>query len=106
MAILLRGCKPDNREPHDSLKLSFKNIQELCSNFVECKSFLESNSPHIFALSETNLRVLNDSSNFSVWGYLPLIQKDSTTHINGLAVYLKEGLPFAWDLPLENSADS
>ena len=24
----------------------------------------------------------------------------------GIAVYLKEGLPFAQDLPLENSADS
>ena len=24
----------------------------------------------------------------------------------GLAVYVKEGLPFAWDLSLENSADS
>ena len=24
----------------------------------------------------------------------------------GLAVYEKEGLPFAWDLSLENSADS
>ena len=26
--------------------------------------------------------------------------------MHGLAVYVKEGLPFAWDLPLENSADS
>ena len=26
--------------------------------------------------------------------------------MNGLAVYVKEGLPFAWDLPQENSADS
>ena len=38
--------------------------------------------------------------------YLPLIQKDSSTHIHGLAVYVKEGLPFARDLFLENSADS
>ena len=38
--------------------------------------------------------------------YLPLIQKDSSTHMHGLAVYIKEGLPFAQDLPLENSADS
>ena len=30
----------------------------------------------------------------------------SITHIHGLAVYLKDGLPFAWDLSLENSADS
>ena len=26
--------------------------------------------------------------------------------MHGLAVHVKEGLPFAWDLPLENSADS
>ena len=39
-------------------------------------------------------------------GYLPLIRKDSSTHIHGLAVYVKEGLPFARDLSLENSADS
>ena len=39
-------------------------------------------------------------------GYLPLIQKDSVTHMHGLGVYVKKGLPFAWDLSLENSADS
>ena len=47
-----------------------------------------------------------DSDNFSVTGYLPLIRKDSSTHNHGLAVYVKEGLPFARDLSLENSADS
>ena len=26
--------------------------------------------------------------------------------MHGLAVYVKEGLPFTWDLSLENSADS
>ena len=45
-------------------------------------------------------------SNISVRGYLPLIQKDSGTHMHGLAVYVKEGLPFTWNLSLENSADS
>ena len=39
-------------------------------------------------------------------GYLPLIRKDSSTHMHGLTVYVKEGLPFAWDLSLENFADS
>ena len=39
-------------------------------------------------------------------GYLPLIRKDSSSHMHGLAVYVKEGLPFARDLSLENSADS
>ena len=39
-------------------------------------------------------------------GYLDLVRKDSVTHMHGLAVYLKEGLSFAQDLSLENSADS
>ena len=88
VAILSKGCKPDNFEPHNSLKLSFTNIRGLCSNFVECESFLESNSPDILALCETNLDDSIDSGNFSVRGYLPLIQKDSTTHMHGLAVYV------------------
>ena len=96
----------DDLELHNSLKFSFTNIQGLCSNFVDCESFLESNSPDILALCKTNLDDSIDSGNFSVRGYLPLIRKDSVTHMHGLAVYLKEGLPFAWDLSLENSADS
>ena len=47
-----------------------------------------------------------DSDNFSVRDYLPLVRKDSSTHMHGLSVYVKEGLPFARDLFLENSADS
>ena len=47
-----------------------------------------------------------DSGNFSVRGYRSLIRKDSVTHMRGIAVYVKEGLPFARDLSLENSADS
>ena len=99
MAILSKVCKPDNFESHNSLKLSFTNIRGLRSNFVDCESFLESNSPDILALCETNLDDSIDSGNFSVRGYLPLIRKDSSTH-------MKEGLPFARDLSLENSADS
>ena len=38
--------------------------------------------------------------------YIPLIGKDSSTHMHGVAVYVKEGLPFARNLSLENSADS
>ena len=101
-----KGCKPDKFEPHNSLTLSFMNVRGLRSNFVECESFLESNSPDILALYETNLYASIDSGNFSVRRYLPLIRKDSITHMHGLAVYVKEGLPFAWDLSLENSADS
>ena len=41
-----------------------------------------------FALSEANLGDSIASDKFSVIGYLPLIQKDST-HMHGLAVYVK-----------------
>ena len=57
----------------NSLKLSCTNIRGLYSNFVDCESFLESNSPEILALCETNLDDSIDSGNFSVRGYLPLI---------------------------------
>ena len=60
----------------------------------------------MLAVYETNLDDSIDSGIFPVIGYLPLIQKDSTTHMHGLAVYVKEGFPFACDLSLENSADS
>ena len=106
MAILSKACKPGNFESHNSLKLSFKNIRGLRSNFVDCESFLEPNSPDILALCETNLDDTIDSGNFSVRGYLPLIRKDSSTHMHGLAVYVKERLSFARNLSLENSADS
>ena len=106
MTILSKASKPDNFESHNSLKLSFKNIWDLCLNFVDCESFLESNSPEILAVSETNLDYSIDSGSFSVCGYLPLIRKDSSTYMHSLAVYVKEVLPFAWDLSLENSGDS
>ena len=105
MAISSKACKPDNFELHKSLKLSFMNIPGLRSNFVDYESTLESKSPDILALCETNLDDPTDSGNFSMRGYLPLIWKDSSTHMHGLAIYVKEGLPFARDLSLENSAD-
>ena len=55
MAIVSKACKPDNFEWHNSLKVSFTNIRGLRSNFVDCESFLELNSPDILALCETNL---------------------------------------------------
>ena len=106
MAILSKRCKPDSFESHKSLELTFTNIHILCSNFAECKSFLESNPPDILALCETNLHDSIDSGNFSVSGYLPLIRKDSIAHMHSPAVYVKEDLPFERDLSLENSTDS
>ena len=49
---------------------------------------------------------LIDSGNSTVKCYLPLIRKDSISHIHGLAVYVKKGLSLSWDLSPENSADS
>ena len=107
MAILSKACKPDNFESHNSLKLSFVNIRGPRSNFAACESFLESNfHPDILALCETNLDDSIDSGNFSLRFYLPLIRKYSSTHMHSLTVYVKEGLPFAQDLSLENSANS
>ena len=105
-AILSKGCKPDNFEPYNSLRLSLTNIWGLRSNFVECESSLESDSPDILAPYETNLDDLIDCGNLSVRGYLPLIRKDSFNQMHSLAVYVKEGLPFAWDLSLKHFVDS
>ena len=105
MTMLSKACKPHNFESHNSLKLSFTNIRGHRSNFVYYKSFFESNSPDILALCGTNLDDVIDSGSFSMRDYLPLIRKDSSTHMHGLAVYVKEGLLFARDLSLENSAD-
>ena len=109
MSILSKGCKPDHFEPHNSLKLSFTNIRCLCSNFVECGSFLESNSLVILALCETNLDDSKLILWISLWGFIFLFEglsSYSITDMHVLAVYVKKGLPFAQDLYLENSADS
>ena len=86
----------------------FTKILGLCSNFVEV----------IFSLNQTLLTFLLYMRQtwmtqlvlaIFFWGIIfifPLIWKDSITHMYGLAVYVKEGLPFGWDLSLENSAYS
>ena len=105
MSILSKLCNSDTFGSFNSLKLSFTHIPSLCSNFTGCESFLESNSPDILALQETNLDDSIDSGNFSVRGYLTLIWK-IVTHMHGLAVYVKEELSFMRDSPLENSEHS
>ena len=65
MIILAKGCKPDNFESHNSLKLS-------CTN-LGYESFLESNSSDILALCETTLDDSIDPGNFFVRNYLSLI---------------------------------
>ena len=61
----------------------FTNIQIFRSNFAGCEIFLELNSTDILALCETNLEDLIGSDYFYVRGYLPLIRKDSLTHMHG-----------------------
>ena len=64
--IVSKACKPDNFELHNYLKVGFLSIWGLCLNFVEFESFLESNSPDILALCETNLDGSINSGN-SLW---------------------------------------
>ena len=63
---------------------------------------LSLNFPDILALCESNLDISIDSGNFSMRGYLPLFQSNFVSHMHGLAVYVNEGLPFAWGISLEN----
>ena len=106
IAILSNVCTPDKFESHYSPKHNLINVRGLCSNFVGWESFLESSTSNILALCETNLEDANDYSNFSVRSYLPLIWKDSITHMQGLAVYQKKRLSFAWHLSLAKLEDS
>ena len=82
MAILYRVRKPDNFESRNYLSLSFARIRGLCYNFFSLQIF-----PWIklfWSLCETNLEDSVDYSNISVRDYLPLIRKNSVTHMHGL----------------------
>ena len=89
--MLSKACKPDNLELYNSVKLSDMNFWGFHSSFSDCESSLESNSPDIQALCETNLDGSIDTGNFFVRRYHPLIWKDSSSHMHGLPVYVKEG---------------
>ena len=84
-----------------------KNVNQIILNRATLWSLaLQMFEAFVHILLIVNLDDSIDSSNFSLRGYLSLIQKDSSTHMHGLAVYVKDGLPFARDSSLENSADS
>ena len=102
MAILSKRCRPDNFESHNSIKLWFTNTGCQRLNFIECESWIKL-SWHSCSVWDKHSVY---SGKFSVRGCPPFIQKDSVTQIHGLAIYLKEGLPFAWNVSLGNSADS
>ena len=105
MAVLSKLRRPDKFQSSISLKRNFTNSRSLCSNFVGCHSFFERTSPDILALCGRNLVDSIDHSNFFSRSYIPLIRQDSVTKINGLAVYMKKGIPFAQGLSLGNTQD-
>ena len=87
----------------NEIRLSFANIWGLCCDFDGCYwSFLKFNSSNT-PLCDTNFEVSIHNSDFPVRVCILLIWKDSVTHMHGLAVYVKERLPFKWELSQENS---
>ena len=87
-----------------------KHVNQIILNHTTLQSLaLQIFEAVIRILLIVDLSLMDDSigsGNFSVRGYLPIIRKDSSSHMHVLAVYVREGLPFAWDLSLEHSADS
>ena len=103
MVILSKKCEPDNFESHNPLNLSFTNIWCLPSNFAECETFLESNSPDILALCKTNnwfcqflcerLSFFNPKGFYYSYAWSPSLCEGGNSFV-------------ARDLSLETSADS
>ena len=63
-----KNKKNNNNNNNNNLFLT-----QCLTNFVDCESFLESNSPDILGLCQTNLDDSIDSGNFSVRGYPSII---------------------------------
>ena len=102
MVVLSEVCKPCNFESHNSLNLRFTNIQRLCLKFVGCKSFLEWNSL-IFLLYMRQTWKTWLIQAISLLGVICLLLERIHYSNHSFAVYMKEGLAFAWDSSLENS---
>lgn len=103
MLVLPTVQNPDNLGSLNFLQFSFTKIRDLCCNFVSYESFFELNSLDTLVSCETNSEDSIDSSSISVRVYLPLISKNSITHILVFALHEKEGLPFAHYLSLQYS---
>ena len=82
--------------------LPIRSLLEFCWTWI----FLSIKLSWHQCYMQDNLDDSIDFVNFSVRCCLPLIQKDSATHMRGLAVYVRERLPCAGDLFPENSVDS
>ena len=85
------------------LKLNFTNIWSLRSNLIGSESYLKPTSSDILALYETNIEKSIYSSNFSVWGFLHLIWKNSVSHVHRIAVYVERGIYFEWEKYLKKT---
>ena len=100
-----RGGGAKNLTVND-FSICFANVRGLRGNFVSVESFIAENSPGVLALCETNLDPEISSSDFGVEGYLPVIRKDSSRHMHGLAVYIRSSLPLtracAFESPLHS----
>ena len=59
----------------------------------------------IWFLGNSSLNFQSAKANFILTTQYTLIRKDSTIHRHVLAVYIKEGHPFGWDVSLETFAD-
>ena len=98
--------KPVSKTSPKPLSLAFTNIRGLRTNFSHVESFLTHTSPDILALCETNLNPSIDSGDFVVDGYLPINRKDSSSHMHGLGLYVRDNLPIAREPSLEDSKES
>ena len=87
MAILSKGYKPNNFESHNSLKLSSTNIQGHRSKFYWIWIFPWFQLSWYSCFMWDKFGWLNWFSQFLCEGFifnLPLIRKDSVTHMHGL----------------------
>ena len=95
------ASKPNKINPAP-LNIS-SNIRGFCTSYIHIQSFLTNNSPDILAICETNLNSnIDTKTEFLNPGYLPLLRKDSETHMHSLGVYIQDNLPITRVLELED----
>ena len=99
MAILSKVCKPYNFESYNSLKFSFTSIRDFVLISLDVNLSL-SQTLLIFLLYMR--QTWNTQSTLAIYLWVdafPYCQLFySITQMHGLAVYVKDGLSFEWDL--------
>ena len=103
--VISKVCKSYSLNHLILRNVALQIFEVLIQILLNVNLFLSKFSWHSCSMWD-KLEWLNWFGNFSVRGYLPLIQNDFVTRMHGLAVYLKERLRFAQDLSVENSTDS